>query len=57
MLLDLSAAMKQQHLTDYYLDKILPIQNFSHTLKIARTVVCDVDQLKELQRTQEEFFT
>ena len=47
---------KELNLTDFYLNKLLPINNFTQTMTTLRTVMDDEEQLEKLKHVQEKFF-
>ena len=47
---------KELNLTDFYLNKVLPINNFTQTMTTLRTVMDDEEQLEKLKQVQDNFF-
>ena len=47
---------KELNMTDLYLNKMLPIAQFTQTMTTLRTVMDDEDQLEKLKKIQEKFF-
>ena len=53
---DLNRLEKEMNMTDFYLNKVLPVTSFTQMMTTLRTVTDDEDQLKKLQSIQKEFF-
>ena len=47
---------KELNMTDFYLNKMLPITQFTQTMTTLRTVMDDEEQLEKLKKIQEKFF-
>ena len=43
-------------MTDFYLNKVLPVTNFTQMMTTFRSVVEEEEQLKKLQEVQDKFF-
>jgi hypothetical protein len=47
---------KESHLTDFFLDKILPVQTFTSMMHIVRTIAQTPEQLAKIEQMNAEFF-
>ena len=43
-------------MTDFYLNRVLPITNFTQMMTTFRSIAEDEEQLKKLQQVQKKFF-
>ena len=43
-------------MTDFYLNKVLPINSFTQTMTTLRSVMDEEDQLNKLKKIQDKFF-
>jgi hypothetical protein len=48
---------KQIHLTDFYLDKILPVQNFTQLMNVIRNIVSNQEQFEKVEEMRKSFFS
>ena len=53
---DFNRLDKEQNMTDFYLNKVLPITNFTQMMTTFRSVVDEEEQLNKLQEVQDKFF-
>ena len=48
---------KQIHLTDFYLDKILPVQNFTQLMNVIRNTLTTQEQFDKVEEMRKSFFS
>ena len=53
---DFNRLEKEQNMTDFYLNRVLPITNFTQMMTTFRSIAEDEEQLKKLQQVQKKFF-